>query len=199
MLASNCSGNHTIHGHPKIGAFPLEKQQKRHLEEIQESPTRQNVDFSLRNTTIMKSIQTETKLGTPKMRMITDEFHKNGWRAASDQKQEPQLWGKSLSLFKVFDGNNGGPNVVYIEILSLAGARATFSGASKWGHVKKMLGGSGIVTLAGATATFCENINFRNPELWVSRGTKQHLCMRDVGGTRGKTWHTLTNPVVNQS
>ena len=67
----------------------MEKQQKQHLEELQESPSHQNVNFSLGNTTIMKNILEKTKLGTPKMFMIADDFRKNGRRAASDQKGAP--------------------------------------------------------------------------------------------------------------
>ena len=62
------------------------------------------------------------------------------------------------------DGNNGGRNVAYIEILSLVRATATFSWACNWRHMKEKLRHSGIVSLAGATATFCEIINFKNPE-----------------------------------
>ena len=70
-----------------------------------------------------------------------------------------------LMFFDYVDGNNGRRHVAYIEMLILAGPTATFWWASKWWHAKENLTRSRIVSLAGATATFCEIINFRNPEL----------------------------------
>jgi len=46
--------------------------------------------------------------------------------ALKTKKGKPQLRWKSLSFFYDFDGNDGGRNVAYIEILSLVGATATF-------------------------------------------------------------------------
>ena len=70
-----------------------------------------------------------------------------------------------LVFFDDVDGNNGRRHVAYIGILILAWATATFLWASKWGHANENLSRSRIVSLARATATFCEIINFRNPEL----------------------------------
>ena len=75
-----------------------------------------------------------------------------------------------LMIFRLFfvydcDGNNGRRHVAYIEMLILAGPTATFWWASKWWHAKENLTRSRIVSLAWATATFCEIINFRNTEL----------------------------------
>ena len=67
-------------------------------------------------------------------------------------------------FFYDVDGNNGRRHVAYIEILILAGPTTTFWWASKWWHTKENLSRSRIVSLAGATATFCEIINFKNPE-----------------------------------
>ena len=69
-----------------------------------------------------------------------------------------------LMFFDDFDGNNGRRHVAYIEILILAGPTATFWWAGKCWHTKENLSRSRIVSLAGATATFCEIINFKNPE-----------------------------------
>ena len=60
------------------------------------------------------------------------------------------------------------------------------------GHMSKW-GGLRILILAGATATFCALINFRNPEFWVSLGANDKSCMRNLGGIGGKTWGTLTD------
>ena len=81
-----------------------------------------------------------------------------------------------------FDGNNGRRHVAYIEMLILAGPAATFWRAGKWWHAKENLTRSRIVSLAGATATFCEIINFRNPELCVSLGTKQQFRSHQCNG-----------------
>ena len=52
----------------------------------------------------------------------------------------------------------------YFEILILAGTAATFSHEAKWGAYEQMLRALRILSLAWTTATFCEIINFRNPE-----------------------------------
>ena len=70
-----------------------------------------------------------------------------------------------IPILMIFDCNNGRRHAANIEILTLAGATATFLWASKWGHTNENVSRSRIVSLAGATATFCEIINFRNPEL----------------------------------
>ena len=52
----------------------------------------------------------------------------------------------------------------YFEILILARATATFSHEAQWGTYEQMREALRILSLAGAAATFCAIINFRNPE-----------------------------------
>ena len=155
--------------------FPWEIQQKWNLDEFKKSRTLQNVSISIGNNAKMKSRQTQTKGGTPKIMIFTVVFCKFVPWTLGDKKEALYVCLCFLLFFDDF-----GDKVVTKRM-----AHFTFDGFS-WCFlmilVTKKMAHYAFGTLAGPTATFWNR--------WFRKMNMSKDVWQKWGGQRGEKLRT---------